>query len=58
MTKSYLFASTLLIGLYLLTGCENTDNSKAIAGKEEKATAAELPDYFNLRPNLEKEYSY
>ncbi len=58
MRKNYLFTSSLLIGLYLLSGCKNTDNSKAKAGKEEKATAAELPDYFNLRPKLEKEYGY
>ena len=58
MTKSYLFTSSLLIGLSLLNGCKNADNSKVIAGMEEKAIPSEIPDYFNLRPKLEKEYGY
>ena len=58
MRKSYLFVTSLLFGISLLTGCKNTDNPKAITGKEEKATPAELPDYFNLRPKLEKQYGY
>lgn len=58
MTKIYLFASSLLMGLSLLSGCNNTDTSKATAEKELKATQSDLPEYFNLRPKLEKDYGY
>ena len=58
MTKISLFASSLLIGLSILSGCNNPNTSKATADKEEKTTQSETPDYFNLRPKLEKEYGY
>ncbi len=52
MTK---FTLTVLpfIFVLLLAGCINADNSKATAEKETDA-----PEYFNLRPKLEKEYGY
>ena len=58
MTKIYLFASSLLIGLSILSGCNNAHTSKATADKEVKATQSEIPEYFNLRPKLEKDYGY
>lgn len=58
MTKIYLFASSLLIGLSMLSGCKNVDTSKATADKEVKATQSDIPEYFNLRPKLEKDYGY
>ena len=36
----------------------NTDTSKATAEKELNATQSDLPEYFNLRPKLEKDYGY
>ena len=58
MTKIFLFASCLLIGLSILSGCNNADTSKAMADKEVKASQSDTPEYFNLRPKLEKEYGY
>ena len=58
MTKISLFASSLLIGLSILTGCNNADTSKVTADKEVKTTQSDTPEYFNLRPKLEKDYGY
>jgi 2-iminobutanoate/2-iminopropanoate deaminase len=58
MTKISLFASSLLIGLSILSGCHNADTSKATADKEVIATQSDTPEYFNLRPKLEKDYGY
>ncbi len=58
MRKISLFLSSLLIGFILLTSCNNTDSSNTTAGKQIKATPSDTPEYFNLRPKLEKEYGY
>lgn len=58
MTKVSLFASSLIIGLSILCSCNNTDTSKATADKEVKTTQFDTPEYFNLRPKLEKDYGY
>jgi enamine deaminase RidA (YjgF/YER057c/UK114 family) len=58
MTKISLFASSILIGLSILSGCNNADTSKATVDKEVKATQSDTPEYFNLRPKLEKDYGY
>ena len=50
MTKIYLFASSFLIGLCILSSCNNDDTSKA--------KQSDPPEYFNLRPKLEKDYGY
>jgi len=58
MTKTFLFASSLLIGLSILSSCNNADTSKATADKKVKTSQPDTPEYFNLRPKLEKEYGY
>ena len=58
MKKITLIASSLLIGLSIFTSCNNTDTSKTTAEKEVKATQSDAPEYFNLRPKLEKDYGY
>ncbi len=58
MTKISLFASGILIGLSILSGCKNADTSNAAADKKVNATQSDTPEYFNLRPKLEKEYGY
>lgn len=57
MTK---FTSTGLgfIFVLLLAGCSNADNSKNTEQKETAAAESDAPEYFNLRPKLEKEYGY
>lgn len=58
MTKFSYVASIFLLSMLFLAGCNNTGNTKAPPEKESKATPAETPEYFNLRPKLEKEYGY
>jgi len=58
MTKISLFASGLLTGLFILGGCNNPETSQTAAGNEVKVTASNTPEYFNLRPKLEKDYGY
>jgi len=58
MTKINLFASSLLIGLSILSGCNNADTYKTTADKEVKSAQSGIPEYFNLRPKLEKDYGY
>jgi 2-iminobutanoate/2-iminopropanoate deaminase len=58
MTKISLLISGLLIGLSILSSCNSVDTSKVTADKEVKATSSETPEYFNLRPTLEKNYGY
>ena len=58
MTKISLLVSSLLIGISFLSSCNSADNSKAAAKKETKATQTDTPEYFNLRPKLEKDYGY
>jgi len=58
MIKISVFTSSLLIGILFLSSCNNADNSKATADKEIKATQTDTPEYFNLRPKLEKDYGY
>ena len=48
MTKLFPFVAALLAGSLIIAGC-NTTSTKA---------AGEAPEYFNLRPKLEKEYGY
>jgi 2-iminobutanoate/2-iminopropanoate deaminase len=55
MTKYFLLATTLFVGSLLFVGCNNADTTKT--GVTEPA-ATEVPEYFNLRPKLEKEYGY
>jgi 2-iminobutanoate/2-iminopropanoate deaminase len=39
-------------------GCNGSGGSKTIQDTEVKAMSADTPEYFNLRPALEKEYGY
>ena len=56
MTKIALLASSLLIGITVLSSCNNADSSKTTAETEIKRT--DTLEYFSLRPKLEKEYGY
>ncbi len=56
MTKIPLFATGCLIGLIIISSCSNGDASKTTTAKETKT--ADSPEYFNLRPKLEKDYGY
>lgn len=58
MRNISLLLSSLFAGFILLTSCNNSDSSKTTAGKQIKAVQSDIPEYFNLRPKLEKEYGY
>ena len=58
MRKISLFVPGLLTGILFLSSCSNTDNSQPTADKEIKMTQTDTPEYFNLRPKLEKDYGY
>ena len=47
-----------LICISVLSSCNSSDNSKATAQDEPKVAQTDTPEYFNLRPALEKEYGY
>ena len=57
MIKNSLLILSIITGLFFLSSCNN-DNSKAPAGKEMKGSQIDSPEYYNLRPKLEKEYGY
>jgi enamine deaminase RidA (YjgF/YER057c/UK114 family) len=48
----------VLIGLLVFSGCDNADTSKTAADKELKAARSDTPEYFSLRPEIEKAYGY
>lgn len=52
------FSASLLIGLAMLSSCNNADTSHATAVMEEKPVQPDTLEYFLLRPKLEKEYGY
>lgn len=54
----YSFAAFLFMALSMLGACKNSDHSKTTSGQEVKETVSGAPEYFNLRPKLEKEYGY
>jgi enamine deaminase RidA (YjgF/YER057c/UK114 family) len=57
MAKLFHPVLTLLIFSLLLMSCNNTDSAKTTAPTV-SAAGGEMPEYFNLRPKLEKEYGY
>ncbi len=58
MSKISLFATSVLLSIALLSGCNHADNSEASAGMATKVTQTDTVEYFNLRPKLEKDYGY
>ena len=57
MTKNLLIGSCLSICFSIFSSCNDADNSKMTAEKDTMRTP-ETPEYFNLRPKLEKDYGY
>jgi len=58
MRKFYLFALLIFASLFIFCSCSNPNTSNATTDKDIKAAASDMPEYFNLRPKLEKEYGY
>ncbi len=58
MKKNFLFTSGFLIVALIICSCNNADKSKTSSEVEVKVVSSDKPEYFNLRPKLEKDYGY
>lgn len=58
MNNNYLFIASFYISISILSSCHNADNSKTNSDVEVKVSSSNKPEYFNLRPKLEKDYGY
>jgi 2-iminobutanoate/2-iminopropanoate deaminase len=58
MKKCPIFISYFFISLSILSSCSNADKSKTNSEVEVKVLSSIKPEYFNLRPKLEKDYGY
>jgi enamine deaminase RidA (YjgF/YER057c/UK114 family) len=57
MRKISMLTFSLLAGCAILNSCNNADTAKSSADVAVKATS-EAPEFYNLRPELEKTYGY
>lgn len=48
----------ILLIAFITSSCNNPPNSNDQSAKDSTTTSSEAPEYFNLRPALEKEYGY
>ena len=59
MTKFSSLSATLFLSFSLMVACNNSDISKAATDKEGKLNGTDTPEYFLLRPEVEKKlYGY
>lgn len=58
MRQFLILATSLTIGLSVLSSCKDNDSSTPTAKVDTKETMVDTPQYFLLRPKLEKEYGY
>lgn len=59
MTRLFSFATIVFFGFLLIVGCNSADTTTGPTTETAaKPTATETPEYFNLRPEIEKVYGY
>ena len=58
MNKNHSFITAICFSFFLFTACNTEEQHSLTTEKENKTTSTEAPEYFNLRPKLEKEYGY
>jgi 2-iminobutanoate/2-iminopropanoate deaminase len=58
MRQFLIFATSLTIGLSVLSSCKDNNSSTATVKVDTKESMVDTPQYFMLRPKLEKEYGY
>ena len=58
MKKNHSFIAASLCSLFVFTACNTAEQPNVKTEKENKPASTETPEYFNLRPKLEKEYGY
>ena len=56
MTKTKIVVLSLLIGFSILTSCNDAEKTKSATATIGSNSAS--PEYYNLRPKLEKDYGY
>ncbi|MEO8414017.1 MAG: RidA family protein [Ginsengibacter sp.] len=47
-----------MLSLPVFIGCNNADTTRVATANETKVNVSDAPEYFNLRPKLEKDYGY
>ncbi|MEP6616409.1 MAG: RidA family protein [Ginsengibacter sp.] len=57
MIKIFLFAACLVSTISIFNSCKSAETPQTSTGTE-KPVKIEPPEYFNLRPKLEKDYGY
>ena len=58
MKKNHLFIITTCFVIFLISACNISENPNANVEKEIKPPPTETPEYFLLRPEVEKAYGY
>ena len=58
MKKNHSFIITTCFVIFLISACNISENPEATTEKEIKPPPTETPEYFNLRPEVEKAYGY
>ena len=58
MKKIHSIIAATCISVFLFTACNTAEQPNDNAEKEIKPTATETPEYFLLRPEVEKAYGY
>ena len=58
MTRIPLTASSFILSLAILTGCNSSGDSMPAATQVAKPVQVDTPEYFLFRPKVEKEYGY
>ncbi len=58
MRKTLLFTVTMLTVMSIINGCNNAEKSGTTTVYDIPVAKVDSPEYFNLRPKLEKEYGY
>ncbi|MFS8083242.1 MAG: RidA family protein [Ginsengibacter sp.] len=57
-TQQLSFAAIIISICFLATGCNQPSTQTTTSNKKDTTVKAEIPDYYNFRPALEKEYGY
>jgi 2-iminobutanoate/2-iminopropanoate deaminase len=58
MKQLLFFATSLALVISILSSCQNNGTPGAAGNAQTKETVVDTPQYFLLRPKLEKEYGY
>jgi len=58
MTNLHSLAAYLLFASLFLAGCNSSENVNPVPAEADTKQAVDSPEYFLLRPKLEKEYGY